>query len=107
MEDGLLFAAYKLSAWEKVWAASKSPLTGKKTRDFLPFLIQFLADSYNPVFAAIVEIAGKHLRIVPDLDKAFVLVLQGLSCPPNFCAPDCCLASANISPTVRAFSGRG
>ena len=26
--------------------------------------------------------------------------------PDNFCAPDRCLASASISPMVRAFSGR-
>ena len=67
-----------LPSGERIWAAFIPPPTEGKTEDFPPLFIHFLALQLT-VAPVIEQIAPAHLRMVPDLDKSLLLVLQGFA----------------------------
>lgn len=61
-------------AWENIHALSRTQATEEETEDFPLILIHLGGQLPLTVFMVIVEIAGKHLRMVTDFDMSLFLI---------------------------------
>ena len=112
--------SYVMEAMERTFGVAADGVLEAQLEDIASALAAEYWDDYKKQFLDIV--ANSFLEEYDELniEVAFknavansVCLVAGskrskaiMSWPDNFCAPDRCLASASISPMVRAFSGR-